>query len=310
MGRTITKQIKKFLIILMCGAFLLVNGSVAFAATEAVYEDDVERWENNVYRGIVNTDDLNVRSAAGKNNPVVQVNGKGVTLNKQDEVAILDEALSSGEKWYKVSFRRDETLVVGYVHSYYIELTTDVLVAETVVSTTTDAGYEDVITPLPSSTSADSMIDSQPEESGSKIGFRLAVIVFDVVVVILILCIKKISNHSYSKGYSGTSYSSSSGSSNSGGNSSSSSDSGVFYNSNAYRQAFNEATALLSGSSYGYSEPFDATDYVQKHCSAYRSGMVFPEDQKIIKNDPSLTSEQKEEALRALEHLSHLWNWD
>lgn len=318
MRRTIIKQIKKFLITLMCGAFLLVNETVAFAATEAVYEDDVERWENNVYRGIVNTDDLNVRSAAGKNNPVVQVNGKGVTLNKQDEVAILDEALSSGEKWYKVSFRRDETLVVGYVHSYYVELTTDVLGAETVASTTTEADYKNVLTPLPSSdpssTSAGLTTESQGEKR-SRVGEVISTVIGAVITLFLlgklVDFIEELKENRESKKEkmqekSGTSdgYTSTS---------SSSSDYGVFRNSDAYRQAYDKAMALLSdnggssSSSYGYSEPFHASSYVIDHCSDYRLGYVSSEDQEIIKNDPSLTSEQKEEALRELEYWSHMW---
>lgn len=127
MRKTAVKQMKKVFYAAICGTLLLAGKTVASAATEAVYEYNVERGESNVYRGVVNIDGLNVRSAAGKDNPVVQVNGEGVLLNKQDEVAILDQALSSGQVWYKVSFRRGETIVVGYVHSSYVELTIDAL---------------------------------------------------------------------------------------------------------------------------------------------------------------------------------------
>lgn len=138
---------------------------------------------------------LNVRKAAGKNNPLVQVNGKGVTLNKHDEVAVLDKTLSSKETWYKVSFRRGDSLIVGYVHGSYVDLKTD------------------VITPLPSSfqnpLSADSVTDSQAEESGVSIGFWIAVGVGVIVVAILILCISNssgsYSSSSYSDSYSGSS---------------------------------------------------------------------------------------------------------
>lgn len=127
MRKTAVKQMKKVFYAAICGTLLLAGKTVASAATEAVYEYNVERGESNVYRGVVNIDGLNVRSAAGKDNPPVQVNGEGVLLNKQDEVAILDQALSSGQVWYKVSFRRGETIVVGYVHSSYVNLTIDAL---------------------------------------------------------------------------------------------------------------------------------------------------------------------------------------
>lgn len=127
MRKTAVKQMKKVFYAVLCGTLLLAGKTAASAATEAVYEYNVERGESNVYRGVVNIDGLNVRSAAGKDNPVVQVNGEGVLLNKQDEVAILDQALSSGQVWYKVSFRRGETVIVGYVHSSYVELTIEAL---------------------------------------------------------------------------------------------------------------------------------------------------------------------------------------
>lgn len=127
MRKTAVKQMKKVLYAAICGTLLLTGKTTASAATEAVYEYNVERGESNVYRGVVNIDGLNVRSAAGKDNPVVQVNGEGVLLNEQDEVAILDQALSSGQVWYKVSFRRGEAIIVGYVHSSYVNLTIDAL---------------------------------------------------------------------------------------------------------------------------------------------------------------------------------------
>jgi len=127
MRRTVGKQVRRVLCAALCGGMLLLNGSYASAATEAVYEYDVERGESNVYRGVVTTYGLNVRSAAGKDNPVVEVNGEGIQLDKDDEVAILDQAISSDQVWYKVSFLRGEDIVVGFIHSSYVDLTTDVL---------------------------------------------------------------------------------------------------------------------------------------------------------------------------------------
>ncbi len=127
MRRTVRKQMKKVLFAVLCGSLLLAKGTYASAATEAVYEYDVERGESNVYRGVVTTYGLNVRSGAGKNNPQVELNGEAVTLDKDDEVAILDQAIDNGQVWYKVSFLKDETILVGYIHSSYVNLTVDVV---------------------------------------------------------------------------------------------------------------------------------------------------------------------------------------
>ena len=127
MRRTVGKQMKKVLYVVLCGSLLLAKGTSAEAATQATYEYDVERGESNVYRGIIDTDGLNVRTGAGKSNPKVKVNDKDVSLDEDDEVAILDQAVSDGQVWYKVSFMREETIIVGYVHSSYVDLTTDVV---------------------------------------------------------------------------------------------------------------------------------------------------------------------------------------
>ena len=127
MRRTVGKQMKKVMYAVLCGCLLLAQGNYASAATEAAYEYDVERGESNVYRGVVSTFGLNVRSAAGKDNPQVELNGEVVTLDKDDEVAILDQAIVSDQVWYKVSFLKEETIVVGYIHSSYVNLTVDVV---------------------------------------------------------------------------------------------------------------------------------------------------------------------------------------
>lgn len=127
MRKTMGKQMRKVLYIALCGSLLLANGSYASAATEAVYEYDVERGESNVYRGVVTTYGLNVRTAAGKDNPIVNVDGEDVALDKDDEVAILDQAENSRQIWYKVSFRRNGQIIVGYIHSGYVDLKDDIL---------------------------------------------------------------------------------------------------------------------------------------------------------------------------------------
>lgn len=158
MRRTVGKQMKKVMFVVLCGSLLLAKGNYASAATEAVYEYDVERGESNVYRGVVTTYGLNVRSGAGKDNPVVKLNGEDVTLDKDDEVAILDQAINSGQVWYKVSFLKDETILVGYIHSSYVNLTVDVIdplatptpvPTATPIPTPTEVPEETTATPTP-----------------------------------------------------------------------------------------------------------------------------------------------------------------
>lgn len=127
MRKTVRKKLKKVVFAVLCGSLLFAKAEYAAAATEAVYEYDEERGEGNVYRGVVTTYGLNVRSAAGKDNPQVKVDGTNVVLDKDDEVAILDQEVNNGQVWYKVSFKRNDTVIVGYIHSSYVNLTVDVV---------------------------------------------------------------------------------------------------------------------------------------------------------------------------------------
>ncbi len=180
MRRTVRKQMKKVLFAVLCGSLLLAKGTYASAATEAVYEYDVERGESNVYRGVVSTFGLNVRSGAGTGNPVLELNGTNVTLDKEDEVAILDQAIDNGQVWYKVSFLKDENILVGYVHSSYVNLTVDIvqpLATPTPVPTATpkptptEKPAEVTVTPTPS------VVDDEGEEKDGDGGGIVAVLV-------------------------------------------------------------------------------------------------------------------------------------
>lgn len=184
MRRTVGKQMKKVLFAVLCGALLLAQGKDASAATEAVYEYDVERGESNVYRGVVTTFGLNVRSAAGKDNPQVELNGEGVTLDKDDEVAILDQAIVSDQVWYKVSFLKGETILVGYIHSSYVNLTVDVVQplatptpvpTATPIPTPTEAPEEVTATPTP-------VVPADGEDDGNG-GSLVALLVVVVIAV-------------------------------------------------------------------------------------------------------------------------------
>ncbi len=182
MRKTVGKQMRKVMFAVACGCLLLVKGSIASAATEAVYEYDVERGESNVYRGVVTTYGLNVRSGAGRNNPIVELNGADVTLDKDDEVAILDQAIDDGQVWYKVSFLKDETILVGYIHSSYVNLTVDVVAplatptpvpTATPIPTPTEVPEEVTATPTP-------QVQDESEDDGNG-GGLVALLVVAVI---------------------------------------------------------------------------------------------------------------------------------
>lgn len=181
----------------VCGALLLAGKTPAAAATEAAYEYNVKRGEDKVYCGVVNTDELNVRTAAGKKNPVVQVNGKGVKLNKKDKVAILDKTSSSGETWYKVSFRMGKTLVVGYVHGSYVDLTKDVITPLPTITSSPTGSSE------PLSTSAKPTTDSKQEKSDGGIVSLIVKYKVWIIIGIIVLISLLFGDGSGSSGSSG-----------------------------------------------------------------------------------------------------------
>mgnify|MGYP003288580472 CR=1 FL=1 len=196
MRRTVGKKWKKVIIAALCGCLLLAKETYASAATEAVYEYDVERGESQVYRGVISTYGLNVRSGAGKDNPVVEVDGEQITLDKDDEVAILDQAVNSGQVWYKVSFLRNEKIIVGYVHSSYVNLTVDVvppLATPTPIPTPspmpTPTTAPEPETPTP--TVAPPVDDTEDNGGGGGLVAVLVVIVIAVGAFVMLWYVKK-----------------------------------------------------------------------------------------------------------------------
>ena len=126
--RTIVgRKFWKLACVAICAGMLWNSATTASAATQAIYEYEAELGDSNVYRGVVNTSGLNVRSKAGREHPIVQLDGQDVKLDNKDEVAILEQIVDSGEVWYRVSFQKGEAIVIGYVHSGYINLTVDIL---------------------------------------------------------------------------------------------------------------------------------------------------------------------------------------
>ncbi|MBQ9767574.1 MAG: SH3 domain-containing protein [Lachnospiraceae bacterium] len=189
MKKTARKQMKRVLCAMLCGGMLFAGGVTAYAATEAVYEYDVERGESNVYRGVVNTSGLNVRSGAGKDNPIVQLDGNDVTLDNKDEVAILDQAVSSGQVWYKVSFQKNDSVVVGYVHSSYVELTVDVLTplpTPSPIPTLSPTPKPVTPTPTPVSVTPTAAPQETPKDDGGNGGIIASVVVVLIAAGILV----------------------------------------------------------------------------------------------------------------------------
>ena len=156
MRKTVRKQLKKVLFAVLCGSLLFAKGEYASAATEAVYEYDEERGEGNVYRGVVTTYGLNVRTASGKDNLQLKLNETNVVLDKDDEVAILAQEVNNGQVWYKVSFLKNETILIGYIHSSYVNLTVDVVQP---IATPTPVP---TVTPIPTATPIPTPTDAAP----------------------------------------------------------------------------------------------------------------------------------------------------
>lgn len=127
MRRTFGKKLRMIAFVAICGCLFATKGTIASAATEAVYEYDDKTEGKDVIKGVVTTYGLNVRTAPGKDNPLVKIDDKGVSLDKNDPVAIIGEGEYNGSVWYKVSFKRGENLIIGYVHSSYVNVTEEVL---------------------------------------------------------------------------------------------------------------------------------------------------------------------------------------
>ncbi len=196
MRKTVRKQLKKVVFAVLCGGLLFAKTEYASAATEAVYEYDVERGESNVYRGVVTTYGLNVRTGAGKENPILKVDDTSITLDKDDEVALLDQAVENGQVWYKVSFLREEKILVGYIHSSYVNLTVDVveplatptpIPTATPIPTPTEAPQEITATPTP----ALPVEDDTKEGNGGGIVALLVVVAIAAGAFVALWYIKK-----------------------------------------------------------------------------------------------------------------------
>lgn len=165
MRKTIRKGLQIACLAVLCSGLFMEVPMKAIAATEAAYDYDDERKNANTYKGIVaNTAELNVRTGAGKSNPQLQINGKNFQLSRNDEVAILDQVVTGNDIWYKISFRKDGEVFIGFVFSDYINLTSEKLqpiATPTPIPTPTP---EPTPTPKPTSTPIPSPTPTQAPE--------------------------------------------------------------------------------------------------------------------------------------------------
>lgn len=186
--RTIVgRKFWKLVCVAICAGMLWNSAATAGAATQAIYEYEAELGDSNVYRGVVNTSGLNVRSKAGREHPIVQLDGQDVKLDNKDEVAILEQIVDSGEVWYRVSFQKGEAIVIGYVHSGYINLTVDVLTplpTPTPIPTLTPTPKP---TPTPAPTQAPTPTPApEPKENDSSGGIIALVVAALIAAGILV----------------------------------------------------------------------------------------------------------------------------
>ena len=110
---------------LLCFAFLNPAKTV-FGATEASF-DYVEGEDLTAYKGVITTDGLNVRADAGTSNPIVQYNEANLLLYLNDEVAIIAEKTVKSDVWYEIRFTKEGTECTGFVHSAYVNKTTETI---------------------------------------------------------------------------------------------------------------------------------------------------------------------------------------
>lgn len=83
----------------------------------------------------VTANSLNVRTRAGMDKKVSQINGTDVRLSKGKKVIILKEKMVDKEKWYYISFTYNKKSCKGYVLSTYVKLVLNESVAAAIRST-------------------------------------------------------------------------------------------------------------------------------------------------------------------------------
>lgn len=173
---------------LLCFAFFN-SANIVFAATEATF-DYVEGEEFTAYKGLITTDGLNVRADAGTSNPIVQYEGANLLLYLNDEVAIVAEKAVKSEVWYEIRFTKDGTECTGFVHSAYVNKTTETVTPNptpTPIPTSTPTPEPTMTaTPEPTSTPATSVKVEKEEPSGLN---KLLLVLFILLLIGIVLLV-------------------------------------------------------------------------------------------------------------------------
>ena len=182
------KLIWAFCVGLLCVAFFNSVNTV-FAATKATF-DYVEGEEVTAYKGIITTDGLNVRADAGTSNPIVQYEGNNLLLYLNDEVAIIAEKTEKSEVWYEIRFTKDGTECTGFIHSAYVNKTTDTVTPNptpTPIPTSTPTPEPTMTaTPEPTSAPATSVQVEKKEPSGLN---TVLIVLFSLLLLGIVLLV-------------------------------------------------------------------------------------------------------------------------
>ena len=190
------KGMSKKIIWALCIGLLCVTffnpTQIIFAATEAAF-DYVEGEDFTAYKGIITTEGLNVRSGAGTSNPIVQYDGKNLLLYLNDEVAIVAEVAEKSEVWYEIRFTKDGTECTGFVHSAYVNKTTEIVTPNatpTPVPTSTPTPTpEPTVTTTPAPTSAPANSVQVEKEEGSGLNTVLLILFILLLVGMVLLVV-------------------------------------------------------------------------------------------------------------------------
>ena len=173
---------------ILCFAFFS-SAKTVFAATEASF-DYVEGEELTAYKGLITTDGLNVRADAGTSNPIVQYEGANLLLYLNDEVAIIAEKLANSDVWYEIRFTKDGTECTGFIHSAYVNKTTETVTPNptpTPIPTATPTP-EPTMTATPEPTSAPTASVQVKKEEPSGLN-KLLLILFILLLIGIVLLV-------------------------------------------------------------------------------------------------------------------------
>lgn len=173
---------------LLCVAFFN-SAKIVFAATEATF-DYVEGENVTAYKGLITTDGLNVRADAGTSNPIVQYDGANLLLYLNDEVAIIAEKKVNSDVWYEIRFTKDGTECTGFVHSAYVNKTTETVTPNptpTPIPTSTPTPEPTMTaTPEPTSAPATSVQVEKKEPSGLN---TVLIVLFSLLLIGIVLLV-------------------------------------------------------------------------------------------------------------------------